>query len=81
MQTHKLTVAASLLCALFISNTHAAENTNLHDLIKQQQKRLEVLESQVEATASQVESNHHQLSGVQLKRLLSAVMVSCTTII
>lgn len=68
MQTHKLTVAASLLCALFISNTHAAENTNLHDLIKQQQKRLEVLESQVEATASQVESNTSSALGSSAKK-------------
>jgi len=57
MQAHKTKIAASLLCALFISNTYAAtETTNMHDLIKQQQKRLEVLESQVEATASQLES-------------------------
>ena len=66
MQSHKLKVAASMLCALFISNTYAANETSttkLHDLIKQQQKRLEILESQVEVTASQIESNSSSAHG------------------
>lgn len=65
MQSHKLKIAASLICVLFISNSYAADESadNLHNLIKQQQKRLDILESQIEATASQVELNSSAANG------------------
>lgn len=59
MQTKKLLLPLALMAILITPSAYAAietSNNELHNLIKLQQKQLETLEAQIEATASQVET-------------------------